>query len=400
LLDIAYIRNHSGEVRRAIETKGIDLDLDHLLKVEEHRRGLTAVVDDLRHARKTLSASIGRLPEDERNAELERARALASDLREREAELARVHAAFNELMLRVPNVPAPEVPVGRTDGDNIEVRRWGSRPAFDFEFKDHLDLAMGLGMAEVDRTRQFAGSRSLCLVGFGARLELAVLRFALDTVVGRGWVPVVPPVMVREHAMLGTGFFPVGREEAYRLEGDDLFLVGTSEVALVSMHGDSTLRDEDLPLRYAGISSCFRREAGAAGKDTRGFYRVHQFQKVEQVSICAPDDDLARAEHEALLANAEEIVQGLELPYRVTLACTGETGLGQIRKHELETWMPSRQAYAETHSCSTLGDFQARRFEYPLPGFCEQEPLRLYPEQHGAGLATHPHPTAGEPPGW
>jgi seryl-tRNA synthetase len=218
-----------------------------------------------------------------------------------------------------------------------------------------------LGLVNWDGPRRFAGGRSYALMGAGALLELAVTRLAVDTLVERGLTIVLPPVMVKERAMTGTGFFPLGREEAYAITADELFLVGTSEVALVSLHADETLRHEDLPIRYAGVSSCFRREAGAHGKDTRGLYRVHQFTKVEQVVFCLPDEAVAEKEHYALLANAEAVLAKLEIPYRVAIACTGEIGLGQTRKHEVESWMPGRNTYSETHSCSTLGDFQSRR---------------------------------------
>jgi seryl-tRNA synthetase len=184
---------------------------------------------------------------------------------------------------------------------------------------------------------------------------------AIDILVKRGLTMVIPPVMVKERAMTGTGFFPLGREEAYSIPADDLFLIGTSEVALVSMHCDDVFDAAQLPVRYAGISPCFRREAGAYGKDTKGLYRVHQFTKVEQVVFCLPDEEIAEKEHYALLGNAEAVLAALEIPYRVALACTGEIGLGQTRKHEVESWMPGRNAYSETHSCSTLGDFQSRR---------------------------------------
>jgi seryl-tRNA synthetase len=218
-----------------------------------------------------------------------------------------------------------------------------------------------LGLIEWDGPRRFAGGRSYALVGDGALLELAVLRLAVDTLVGRGMKLVSPPVLVKERAMQGTGYFPLGIEQAYAIPADELFLVGTSEVPLVSLHCDDTLDEAKLPIRYAGISPCFRREAGAHGKDTRGIYRVHQFMKVEQVVFCAPDEAIAEKHHYELLGNAEAILAKLEIPYRVALACTGEIGLGQTRKHEVESWMPGRQAFSETHSCSTMGDFQARR---------------------------------------
>jgi seryl-tRNA synthetase len=218
-----------------------------------------------------------------------------------------------------------------------------------------------LGLIEWDGPRKFAGARSYALVGDGALLELAVLRLAVDTLVGRGMKLVSPPVMVKERAMMGTGYFPLGLEQAYSIPADELYLVGTSEVPLVSMHCDDTLAESQLPIRYAGISPCFRREAGAAGKDTRGIYRVHQFMKVEQVVFCPPDEAVAEKIHYELLGNAEAILALLEIPYRVAIACTGEIGLGQTRKHEVESWMPGRNAFSETHSCSTLGDFQSRR---------------------------------------
>ena len=218
-----------------------------------------------------------------------------------------------------------------------------------------------LGLVDWDGPRRFAGARSYALTGDGALLELSVLRLAVDMLVARGMTVVVPPVMVKERAMTGTGFFPLGREEAYAIPADELFLIGTSEVALVSLHCDEILDLGALPLKCAGISPCFRREAGAHGKDTRGLYRVHQFSKVEQVIFCAPDEAVAEAHHYELLGNAEAILGRLEIPYRVAIACTGEIGLGQTRKHEIESWMPGRDAYSETHSCSTLGDFQTRR---------------------------------------
>jgi seryl-tRNA synthetase len=224
------------------------------------------------------------------------------------------------------------------------------------------------GIAAFEAAREIAGARAFALVGDGALLELAVLRFALDKLLAKNYIPVLPPLMVREQAMVGTGYFPIGEEQAYKLERDELYLAGTSEVGVVALHANQVLQREDLPLRYAGLSACFRREAGAAGKDTKGLYRVHQFQKVEQVVICGDDAEETAREHAQLLANAEEILQALELPYRVVVVCAGDMGLGQVRKHDLEAWMPSRNAYGETHSCSTLNAFQARRLNIRFLG--------------------------------
>jgi seryl-tRNA synthetase len=286
---------------------------------------------------------------------------MGTRISELEEEQRRLRAEFDGQMALLPNILAPEVPIGSSDEDDVEVRRWGSQPVFDFPAKDHIELMADLDMVDFEAPRRFAGARSYALTGWGALLEIAVMRYALDTVVARGFTPVVTPTAVRESAMFGTGFFPVGREDAYHIEADDLFLAGTSEVSLVSLYGDSILDAERLPIRMAGWSTCYRREAGSAGRDTRGLYRVHQFQKVEQVVICEADLDVSEREHYMLLENAEQILRGLELPYRVAVACSGETGQGQYRKHEVETWMPSRGRYSETHSCSTLLDFQARR---------------------------------------
>jgi seryl-tRNA synthetase len=361
VLNIELIRNTPDVVKKAARDKGITVDIDQLLTYDEQRRQLQRDADALRAKRNSLSDAIPKLSGDEKQNAIAESKQLGPTLKALEEQLQGVEAQLRALMLLVPSPPAPEVPVGKGEEDNLEIRRVGEPRKFEFTPKDHVELALSLGLVDFDRPRKFAGARSFALIGDGVLLELAALRFALDHVVGKGFVPVAPPVMVKEVAMEGTGFFPLFREEAYHIEKDGLFLTGTSEVALVSMHRDEVLSEAELPIRLAGISACFRREAGAAGRDTRGLYRVHMFQKVEQVILCAADPEASLREHLLLLANSEEILQKLGLPYRVALACTAELGLGQIRKHEVESWMPSRNAYAETHSCSTLSDFQARR---------------------------------------
>jgi seryl-tRNA synthetase len=361
MLDIQFIRQNADQVRAAITHKRLELDLDELLAADKERREATTTLEQKRARKNELSALIPKASKEGRPALVEEARQIRTDIEQLEPELAGVQRRFQDLMLRVPSLPRPEVPIGTGEEDNVEIRRVGAPRAFDFPPRDHVELMTGLGFVEWDGPRKFAGGRSYALVGDGALLELAVLRLAVDTVIERGMKLVAPPVMVKERAMTGTGFFPLGRNEAYAITADELFLVGTSEVPLVSMHCDETLDAERLPIKYAGISPCFRREAGAAGKDTRGLYRVHQFTKVEQVIFCAPDEAVAEKYHYELLGNAEAILAKLEIPYRVAIACTGEIGLGQTRKHEVESWMPGRSAYSETHSCSTMGDFQARR---------------------------------------
>jgi seryl-tRNA synthetase len=361
MLDIQYIRDHADQVRAAIRNKGFDLDLDELLSADQSRRDATTALEQKRARKNELSATIPKASKDDRPKLVDEAKQVRTEIEQLEPKLAEAQRRFQDLMLRVPSVPRPEVPVGKGEEHNVEVRRVGEPRKVDFKPKDHVELMTALGMVDWDGPRRFAGGRSYALTGDGALLEMAVLRLAVDTLIERGMTLVAPPVMVRERAMTGTGFFPLGREEAYAIPADEMFLIGTSEVPLVSMHCDTTIEHERLPLRYAGISPCFRREAGAHGKDTRGLYRVHQFTKVEQVVFCAPDEAVAEKLHYELLGNAEAILAKLEIPYRVALACTGEIGLGQTRKHEVESWMPGRGAYAETHSCSTLGDFQARR---------------------------------------
>ena len=361
MLDIAYIRANADAVRAAIKNKRVDLDLDELLAADKVRRESIVLLDAKRARKNEIAALIPKATKEERPKLIEEGKAVKGEVEGLEPQLADANKKFSDLMLRVPSVPRPEVPIGKGEDDNVEIRKVGTPRAFDFTPKDHVELMTSLGFVNWDGPRKFAGGRSYALIGHGALLELAVVRLAIDTLIAKGLTLVIPPVMVRERALTGTGFFPLGREEAYSIDADDLFLVGTSEVPLVSLHADETLDAQHLPIRYAGMSACFRREAGAHGKDTKGLYRVHQFTKVEQVVFCVPDEAVAEKEHYALLANAEDVLGKLEIPYRVALACTGEIGLGQTRKHEVESWMPGRSAYAETHSCSTLGDFQSRR---------------------------------------
>jgi seryl-tRNA synthetase len=361
MLDIQYIRSHPDIVKKAVADKLLNSDIDRLLEVDRRIRETTAAVDRLRAERNKLSRNMSGEAGTAREAAGASVRAIKTELAALEEGLAAWKREYDGLMLTVPSIPAPEVPLGKGEADNVEIRRWGTLPRFDFTPRDHMAISEGLDLVDIPRAVKFAGSRSYFLKNEGVLLEMAICRFVLDQLIARGFTPVTVPLMVKESAMLGTGYFPLGYEQAYRIPEDELFLIGTSEVSLVSYHQNEVLNLEELPRRYAGYSTCFRREAGTYGKDTRGLYRVHQFQKVEQVVICRADDAEAERLHYEILGNTEAILQALELPYRVTLACTGEIGLGQVRKHEVETWMPSRNGYCETHSCSTLNDFQARR---------------------------------------
>jgi seryl-tRNA synthetase len=365
MLDIAFIRQNADAVRAAITNKRVDLSLDDLLSADKERRETIAKLEQKRARKNEIASLIPKATKDDRPKLIEEGKSVKVELEQLEPSLTEVQKRFEDLMLRVPSLPRPEVPIGKGEEDNVEVRRVGEIRKFDFTPKDHVELMQSMKLVEWDGPRRFAGGRSYALRGLGAILEMAVTRLAVDTLVEKGLELIIPPVMVKYEALEGTGFFPLGREEAYAITADDLYLVGTSEVPLVSMHRDQTLEASQLPIRYAGWSNCFRREAGAYGKDTKGLYRVHQFSKVEQVIFCLPDEELAEKEHYSILGNAEAILAKLEIPYRIAIACTGEIGLGQTRKHEVESWMPGRNdgkgAYNETHSCSTLGDFQSRR---------------------------------------
>jgi seryl-tRNA synthetase len=280
-----------------------------------------------------------------------------------ETDLKDLREKFNQLMLLVPQPARSDVPLGRDDQDNVEVKRVGEIPVFDFKPQTHVALGEAKDLFDFARGVKLAGSRSYVLKGLGARLEQAILRMTFDMLVDRGYLAMSIPVLVSEECMVGTGYFPTGREQAYLAERDEMALVGTSEVALTSYYAKEILKADELPIRLMAWSTCFRREAGTYGKDTTGLYRVHQFQKIEQVILGPGSPEASEVLHQELLANAEAVLQALELPYRVVYVCTGDLGQGQVRKHDIETWMPSREAYSETHSCSTFHEFQSRRLQ-------------------------------------
>ncbi|MCB0331528.1 MAG: serine--tRNA ligase, partial [Bdellovibrionales bacterium] len=265
----------------------------------------------------------------------------------------------------LPSIPADEVPDGKDENDNVPLRNWGEIPKFSFQAKDHVEIGKNLNLIDIERGVKVAGARQYFLKGEGARLQMAVMRLALDHLYAEGFTLFDPPLVVLYEAMAGTGYFPGGEEQAYHLDERDAnsYLIGTSEVPVCAYHMDEILGEEELPKRYAGYSPCFRREAGSYGKDTHGLYRVHQFSKVEQVIICKADIAESQKHHQAILRNAEIVMQKLELPYQVVTVCAGDMGQGQVLKHDIETWMPSREKYSETHSCSTFYEFQARRLQ-------------------------------------
>ncbi len=364
MIDIKLIREQPDLVRRAARDKNMRVDIDRVLAVDGRRRELETEFNELRHEQKAAGERIAKAPKEEK-AELSKAMGqLKGRVKSIEEELGKVEAELRELMLLVPQIPHPEAPIGPDASGNVEVRKVGEprrRDAFGFAFKDHVEIGESLRLFDLERGVKLAGSRNYVLTGAGAMLHEAVLRLAWDTMIRAGFTPLTVPVLVNESLMVGTGFFPLHRDEVYLCERDEQCLVGTAEVPVTGLHGDEILDEADLPKRYVARSTCFRREAGAAGKDTRGLYRIHFFDKLEQVVVCKADAEESARWHDEILLNAEQVLQALELPYRVVEVCTGDMGQGKVRMYDIETWMPSRDAYGETHSASRFHDFQARR---------------------------------------
>jgi len=351
VIDLKAARAAPGELRAALARKGAAELFDELLAADRAVLAVQPRVEELR-ARRKLKGK----PTPEQLAQLEQVKA---ELQALEEELAAAEARRQELLDRVPNPPDGSTPDGFGDEDAVEIRRWGEPPSFDFPPRDHLDLAQSLGGLDVERAAKVSGSRFVYRLGDLALLELALYRFALARLVEKGFVPVLPPVLVREPAMYGTGFLPTDEAQIYRVERDDLYLTGTSEVGLAAYHSDEILDADRLPLRYAGYSTNFRREAGAAGKDTRGMFRVHQFDKVEMFVFTLADQ--AREEHERLLEIEEELVRELGLPYRVVDVAAGDLGASAARKYDIEGWFPGEGRYRELTSTSNTTEYQARR---------------------------------------
>jgi seryl-tRNA synthetase len=361
MLDIRFIREQPDIVQAGARKKRIDLDIQQLLEVDEQRRRLLGRVEHLKAQRNKMSREIATLQEEAKQAAIATMKEVAAESKGLEGALRDAEAAYEALMLRVPNVPADDVPEGETDADNVVIKTWGEPPNFDFTPLDHVELGERLDIIDIPRAVKLAGARTYFLKNAGALLEQAVLQFALYYMVRKGFAPFLVPHLVKDEPMVGTAYFPVGQEQTYRLPEDNVNLIGTAEVPLTAYRANEILAESDLPNYSVGLSSCYRREAGTYGKDTRGLFRIHQFQKVEQVVLCANDSVVSAREHEHILGNAEEILQALGLPYRVVLVCGGDLGVPQVKKYDIETWMPGRQAYSETHSASKFHDFQARR---------------------------------------
>ena len=361
MLDLRSIREDPEPARAALRRRGAADALDEVLRLDERRRELLPGLEEGRARRNRVSNEIAQLKRERGNADelIAEMRELGGVLKEREAELARIEAERDQLAATLPNLPDSEAPDGDTEEDAVTLREVGERPEFDFEVRDHVDLGVAHGWIEMEKASEVSGSRFAYLLGDLVTVQMALLQLVLDLLRDEGMTPVVPPVLVREWPLVGTGFFPGEREMIYEVPRDELFLVGTSEVSLAALHAGEIMAAEDLPRRYAGYSTCFRREAGAAGRDTRGIFRVHQFDKVEMFSFTDPD--ASWDEHEVLLACEEEIFKALEVPYRVVNICAGELGASAAKKYDVEAWLPGQGAYREVTSCSNCTDYQARR---------------------------------------
>jgi seryl-tRNA synthetase len=360
MLDLKLVRDDPERVKAALAKRGPGVadQVDRLLEADAGRRRLVTEVEALRAEQKRRGREVAKAAPDERQQVLAGLKELSDRLDAAEERLRAAEVALAEVQARLPNPPEEAVPAGGEE-DSVELRRVGNARDFDFPVRDHLELGELLGAIDTVRAAKVSGARFGYLVGQGALLELALVRFAMDRLTAAGFVPMVPPVLVRREAMFGTGFLPTDEQQIFRTADDDLYLAGTSEVPLVSYHSDELLDPATLPLRYAGFSTCFRREAGSYGKDTRGIFRVHQFDKVEMVSFVLPED--SAREHELLLAREEEILQALELPYRVVDIAAGDLGGSAARKFDCEAWIPSQGTWRELTSTSNCTDYQARR---------------------------------------
>ena len=359
MIDIKFLRDNPDVVRASQKGRGEDVTIvDKVLKSDEARRVALSDFETLRAEQNTLSKAVASAKGDEKNSLLENAKALASRVKDADSKRAELEEATKNLAMQLSNILDPAAPIGKEE-DFVVIEHVGTPRTFDFEAKDHVELGKLLGAIDTERGAKVAGSRSYYLTGSGAMLEFALVNYAIASALKAGFTPVIPPVLVNPSAMEGTGFLGQAAENVYHLERDGLYLVGTSEVPLAAFHMDEILPVEKLPIRYAGYSSCFRREAGTYGKDTRGIIRVHQFDKVEMFSFCHPDQ--AQEEHKRLLQWEKDFLNAMEIPYRVIDVASGDLGSSANRKFDIEAWIPTQNAYREVTSTSNCTEFQARR---------------------------------------
>lgn len=361
MLDLKFVRENPEVVRTAIKNKKVPLDLDALLKTDQALLDSKKKLQVLQEEKNANAKKVPQAKPEERPALIERGKTIGKEIAALGPEIEANEKQLSELIALTPQIPASDVPVGLDESQNVERYTRGKIPQFSFPMKDHVALMDQHDWADLERITKVSGSRMYALKRELAQMEFAVIQLALDHLVSKGSTLISVPSLVRESSLYGTGHFPTGRDQVYKLADDELYLSGTGEVPVNSLHSGEILKKEELPIRYAAYSPCFRREAGSAGRDVRGLMRVHQFNKVEQFVFCEASIEESEKWHKELLKTSEEIVELLELPYRVIEVCTGDMGAGKYRMHDLESWVPSESKYRETHSCSSLLDWQSRR---------------------------------------
>jgi len=375
MLDIKFIRENADKIKEAAKNKNIKIDIDELLSVDEKRREVQTKIDELRTQRNELAkAGQGGKPSAE---QIEKGKKIKEDLAALENELKEVEEVYEDLMVKVPTIPSADTPVGKDDSENQEVYRWGEPTKFDFEPKNHIELAKDLDLLELERGTKVAGYRGYYIKNEAVNLQLGLMMFALEKLISKGFMPMIPPTLVKEFALFGSGYFS-GRkynpesDEIYKIANEEIeadgsknkedkFLVGTAEPSLLAYYSNEILEEKDLPLKVCGFSQCYRSEIGSYGKDTKGIYRVHEFMKVEQVAICPADIDVAEKTHQEMVEISKDLHQDLGLPYRQLAICTGDMSAGKYKMFDLEAWIPSRNGYGETGSASNFLDWQSRR---------------------------------------
>lgn len=361
MLDIKFIRENADLVKEASRKKRVDFNVDELISVDEKRRELLSAVEEARATQNEASLRIQSLLGEEKDKAIAEMKALKEVLQKNEEELRSVESMWLDLMLQVPNVPDISVPEGNTDEDNQELRKWGEIPKFNFEPKSHIEILEKFNLADFKRGAKVSGFRGYFLKNDLVLLSMALWQFAIASLKGSGFEDVFfAPSLAKEESFVGTGWLPQGKEEVYRTQ-DDILLTGTSEVSMMAFHKDEILSESELPKTYIAFSPCFRREVGSHGKDTKGLIRVHEFYKLEQIVLCEANHEESVRWHEEITRNSEKIMQALGIPYRVVVNCGGDLGLGQVKKYDIEAWVPSEGKYRETHSSSYFHDFQTRR---------------------------------------
>ncbi|MDD3662752.1 MAG: serine--tRNA ligase [Candidatus Pacebacteria bacterium] len=361
MLDIKFIRDNKEIVKEGAKKKHIEVDVDELLSIDEKRLEILSRIEFLRGEQNKVSVSMGGSLTDEARAQLiEEMRLVKDELRDKEEEFKLILAKWQSLMLSVPNVPDVSVPEGNTDEDNKEIKVWGEKPNFSFDPKDHIELMTKLKMVDFERGTKVHGFRGYFLTGDGARLSMAIWNYALDFFSKKGFLPVLPPVIIRRETFMGTGYLPQGEEDLYKTQDGD-FLAGTAEVPLMGYHSDEILDVKDFPIKYLGFSPCYRREAGSHSKDVKGLIRVNEFYKFEQVVICEASHQSSVNLHEEINRNIEEFIESMGIPYHTVVNCGGDLGMGQVKKYDLELWVPKESKYREIGSASYFHDFQTRR---------------------------------------